>query len=80
MKDGSRMTFFCSDVIRIVGSGKIYTANNVDDIRLASYLSKCCRDWSCFLMFSVRSKTVKNLQSGLFFIDAAVESGTSRDD
>ena len=40
---------------------------------LSGHLSKCCRDWSWpILMFSLCTKTVKNLQRGLFFIDAAV--------
>ena len=69
MKDGSRMT----DIIQIVGYGNIFTANNQDDIRSGSQLSKCCRDWSwLILMFPVSSKTVLNLQRGLLFIDAAV--------
>ena len=41
--------------------------------KLKRCLSKCCRNWSWPIpTFSLSSKTVKNLQSGLFFIDAAV--------
>ena len=40
---------------------------------LRRHLSKCCWDWSwLILMFSLSSMTVKNLQRGLFIIDAAV--------
>ena len=46
-----------------------------------SHLSMCSRDWLWPIrMITVSSKAVKNLQSGLFFIDAAVGSGTSWND
>ena len=40
---------------------------------LRRHLPRCCRDWSWpILMSSLSSKTVKNIQRGIFFADAAV--------
>ena len=70
------------DIIRIVGCDDNLAANNPNDIMSGSHLSKCSMDWSWpILMFSVCSKTAKNLKGAFLHRWCSdIGSSTSRDD